>query len=111
VTFNGASTPTKLPLPDPNQYAGLKPFADGVASLLDQYPTNEYNPEKAAAKLTAKGYTKGSDGFWADANGHLKLEIGGFEVSITPHFSSAKFARSSGETPPVSMRCSASANQ
>jgi peptide/nickel transport system substrate-binding protein len=22
----------------------------------------------------------GSDGFWADANGHLKLEVGGFEV-------------------------------
>jgi peptide/nickel transport system substrate-binding protein len=80
VTFNGASTPTKLPIPDPAQYAGLKPFVDGVASLLDQYPTNEYSTEKAATKLTGKGYTKGSDGFWADANGHLKLEVGGWAV-------------------------------
>jgi peptide/nickel transport system substrate-binding protein len=80
VTFNGASTPTKLPIPDPNQYAGLKPFVDGVASLLDQYPTNEFSLEKAAAKFTGKGYAKGSDGFWADANGHLKLEVGGWAV-------------------------------
>src|SRR6266850_5774864 len=38
VAFNGASTPTKLPIPDPGSYAGLKPFVDGIASLLDQYP-------------------------------------------------------------------------
>jgi len=80
VAFNGASTPTKLPLPDPGSYAGLKPFVDGISSLLDQYPTNEFNLDKAAAKLQGKGYTKGSDGFWADANGHLKLEIGGWAV-------------------------------
>jgi peptide/nickel transport system substrate-binding protein len=80
VTFNGASTPTTLPLPDPAQYAGLKPFVDGIQDLVKQYPTNEYSPDKAAQKFQAKGYTKGSDGFWADANGRLKLEIGGFEV-------------------------------
>jgi len=80
VTFNGASTPTELPFPDPSQYAGLKPFVDGVSDLLKQYPTNEYSPDKAAALLQGKGYTKGSDGFWADANGHLKLEVGGWAV-------------------------------
>ncbi len=80
VAFNGASTPTKLPLPDPAQYPGLKPFQDAVAPLLDQYNTNEYSPDKAAQKLQGKGYTKGSDGYWADANGHLKLEVGGWAV-------------------------------
>jgi peptide/nickel transport system substrate-binding protein len=80
VTFSGASTPTKLPIPDPNQYAGLKPFVDGVQDVLQQYPTNEYSPEKAAQKLQGKGYTKGADGFWADANGHLTLEVGGWAV-------------------------------
>jgi peptide/nickel transport system substrate-binding protein len=80
VAFNGASTPTKLPLPDPAQYPGLKPFVDGIQDLLQQYPTNEYNPDKAAQRLQGKGYTKGSDGFWADANGHLKLEVGGWAV-------------------------------
>src|SRR5207244_7943065 len=80
VTFNGASTPTKLPIPDPSSYPGLKPFVDSIASLLDQYPTNEYNLDKAAQKLQGKGYTMGSDGFWADANGHLTVEIGGWAV-------------------------------
>ena len=80
VAFNGASTPTKLPLPDPAQYPGLKPFQDGIQDLLQQYPTNEYSPDKAAQRLQGKGYTKGSDGFWADANGHLKLEVGGWAV-------------------------------
>jgi len=49
---------------------------DSVQDLLTQYPTNEYSPDKAAAKLTGKGYTKGADGFWANAGGHLKLEVG-----------------------------------
>jgi peptide/nickel transport system substrate-binding protein len=80
VALSGASTPTKLPIPDPNQYVGLKPFVDGVADLLDQYPTNEYNTDKAATILKGKGYTMGDDGFWADANGHLKTEIGGWQV-------------------------------
>ena len=80
VALGGASTPTRLPLPDPAQYPGLKPFLDGVQDLLQKYPTNEYSPDKAAQLLQGKGYTKGGDGFWADANGHLKLEVGGWAV-------------------------------
>ena len=80
VTFGGASTPTKLPLPAADQYAGLKPFWDAAGELLTQYPTNEYNPNKAAERLQGKGYTKGADGFWGNADGHLKLEVGGWAV-------------------------------
>jgi peptide/nickel transport system substrate-binding protein len=80
VAFNGASTATKLPLPDPAQYPGLKPFQDAVSGLLDQNNTNEYSLDKAAQRIQGKGYTKGADGFWADANGHLKLEVGGWAV-------------------------------
>jgi peptide/nickel transport system substrate-binding protein len=80
VAFGGASTPTLLPLPDPGSYPGLKPFVDGVQDLLQKYPTNEYNVETAAQLLQGKGYTKGADGFWADSNGHLKVEVGGWEV-------------------------------
>jgi peptide/nickel transport system substrate-binding protein len=80
VALGGAGTLTQLPFPDPNSYPGLKPFVDGVSDLLQQYPTNEFNLDKAAKLLQGKGYTKGSDGFWADANGHLKLEVGGWAV-------------------------------
>jgi len=80
VTFGGASTPTKLPLPSADQYAGLKPFWDSATELLTQYPTNEYNPNKAAERLQGRGYAKGADGFWGNADGHLKLEVGGWAV-------------------------------
>jgi peptide/nickel transport system substrate-binding protein len=80
VAFGGASTATQLPIPDPSQYPGLKPFVDGIKDLLDKYPTNEYNPDKAAALLKGKGYTMGGDGFWADQNGHIRLEVGGWSV-------------------------------
>src|SRR5438105_1846850 len=80
VALGGAGTVTQLPFPDPNSYPGLKPVVDGVSDRLQQYPTNEFNLDKAAKLLQGKGCTKGSNGFWADGNGHLKLEIGGFEV-------------------------------
>jgi peptide/nickel transport system substrate-binding protein len=80
VAFAGASTTTQLPMPSAAAYPGLAPFWDAAKPLLDKYPTNEYNVDKAAALLKGKGYTMGSDGFWADSSGHLKLEIGGFAV-------------------------------
>src|SRR5579859_5145332 len=58
VAFNGASTLTQLPMPSAEAYPGLKPFWDAAKPLLDKYPTNEYNLDKAAALLQGKGYTK-----------------------------------------------------
>ena len=46
----------------------------GVGDLL-HYPTNEYSVERPHP-FTGKGYTKGSDGFRANASGRLKLEVG-----------------------------------
>jgi peptide/nickel transport system substrate-binding protein len=81
VAFGGASIPTQLPMPGADFYPGLKPFWDGVQDLLKQYDTNEYNTDKAATLLKGKGYTMGSDGFWADSSGnHIKLEVGGWAV-------------------------------
>jgi peptide/nickel transport system substrate-binding protein len=77
VAFGGASTVDPLPLPDYNSYVGLKPFVDGIQDMLQQYQTNAYAPDKAAALLKGKGYTMGSDGMWANADGPLSLEIMG----------------------------------
>ena len=38
------------------------------------YDTNEFNLDKAAERCQKAGYTKGSDGIWADAAGE-KLKI------------------------------------
>jgi peptide/nickel transport system substrate-binding protein len=71
VALNGVGVPSALPMPP---YPGLQPYVDGISDLLEQYPTNEFNPEKGAALLTQKGWTKNTDGIWEDANGN-KLEM------------------------------------
>jgi len=78
VAYSGSGETTQLPLP---HYPALQPFVDAVKDQLVKYNTNEYNVDKAAQMLQSKGYTKGSDGFFADASGnHLKVEVGGWEV-------------------------------
>ena len=52
-------------LPLHQLFSAIPPFVDGIQDLLQQYPTNEHNPDKAAALLKGKGYAMGSDGFWA----------------------------------------------
>ncbi len=84
VAYQGAGVASPLPMPP---YPGLKPFIDNINDLLEKYPTNEFNPEKGAALLTKKGWTKGSDGIWADASGNkLKMDILSFSFiqSIAP---------------------------
>ncbi len=71
VALNGVGLPSALPMPP---YPGLQTYMDSISDLLEQYPTNEFNPEKGAALLTNKGWTKDSDGMWVDANGN-KLEF------------------------------------
>jgi len=78
VAYGGASILSPLPMP---QYPPLLKYFDGVKDLLQQYPTNEYNPAKGDALLTKNGYKKGSDGIWADAQGNkLATDILGWSV-------------------------------
>src|SRR5579884_980700 len=72
VGWSGADNPSDVPFP---MFPPLKPFYDAIKPLLDKYPTNAYDPKKADDILTAKGYKKGSNGIWANAQGPLKLEI------------------------------------
>jgi peptide/nickel transport system substrate-binding protein len=74
VGWSGASAPSQVPFP---LYPPLKPYYDAIKPLLEKYNTNEYNPKKADDILTAKGYKKGGNGVWANAQGPLKLEIMG----------------------------------
>ncbi|HMN29788.1 MAG TPA: ABC transporter substrate-binding protein, partial [Caldilineaceae bacterium] len=61
-------------------YPALQPFFDAAKPLLEKYPTNEYNPEKAAALLEGQGYAKDSDGFWAKDGQRLEAVISGWQV-------------------------------
>jgi len=79
VGYLGANTPSKLPMPP---YPPLMPYVDAVKDLLAKYDTNEFAPKKADSLLAAKGFKKGADGVWADAEGkHLAVNIIGFGAS------------------------------
>jgi peptide/nickel transport system substrate-binding protein len=71
VALNGVGIPSELPMPP---YPGLQPFIDSISDLLEEYPTNEYNPEKGADLLTKNGWTQDDDGYWVDENGE-RLEF------------------------------------
>src|SRR5207237_626688 len=72
VGWSGASSPSAVPWPS---YPALKPFTEAIQDLLQQYPTNEFNPSKGDAVHQKKGWTK-QGGVWKDAQGtQLKLDI------------------------------------
>jgi peptide/nickel transport system substrate-binding protein len=76
VGYLGACTASKLPMPP---YPPLLPYFDAVKDLLAKYDTNEFAPKKGDSLLAAKGFKKGGDGFWTDAEGkHLAIDIIGF---------------------------------
>jgi peptide/nickel transport system substrate-binding protein len=70
--------PDKRPVPFPS-YPSLMAYEETIGDLLEQYPTNAYDPEKAAEHLTKAGYTKNDEGMWVDADGNtLKVVIDGW---------------------------------
>jgi peptide/nickel transport system substrate-binding protein len=78
VGYGGAGTLSKLPIPS---YPPLKPYFDAIATTLQKYDTNEYNPGDAAKTFEGKGFKKNPQGVWSDAQGNpVKLEIGGFNI-------------------------------
>lgn len=104
LAYEGATVPSWGIWPF---YEGLKPYFDAIQDLREKYPTATHDPAKAEELLTAAGYKKGADGYWASAAGeklHLnflvnaddpeamkvttvvadQLEAGGIEVEIQP---------------------------
>jgi peptide/nickel transport system substrate-binding protein len=64
-------------------FKGLQPSIDNLAELEARYQQGLYDPADGDARLIEAGYTKDSEGYWADADGdRIKCDI----VSI-PHFS------------------------
>jgi peptide/nickel transport system substrate-binding protein len=70
-SLDGAGTISALPMPP---FTGLMMYIDGVAELLRQYPTTEFDPEKGAALLMDAGWVK-EDGNWAKDGQALTVPI------------------------------------
>jgi len=77
--FNGNGQKSVWPFPP---FSGLKASMDNLADLETQYQQGLYDPADADQRLTAAGYTKDSEGYWANADGRIQCNI----VSL-PHFS------------------------
>lgn len=76
VGWGGSSSLSPLPMPDGAVYKGLEPYFESAAPLLEQYPTNAFDPDKGAALLEELGWTKGGDGLYQDPDGNpFTLEI------------------------------------
>jgi peptide/nickel transport system substrate-binding protein len=77
VGLQGSGILTELPFP---QYPAMQPFFDAAKPLLEKYPTNEFNLEKAAALMEGQGYVKDNDGFWTKDGERIQAVIGGWSV-------------------------------
>lgn len=77
VGLGGSGILTELPFP---RYPALEPFFEAAAPLLEKYPTNEFNLEKAAALMEGQGYTKDGEGFWVKDGERVPAQIGGWQV-------------------------------
>ncbi len=78
--FDGNGQASVWPFPP---FQGLQPSIENLADLEAAYQPGLYDPADGDARLTAAGYTKNSEGIWADADGDtIKCHI-----SSLPHFS------------------------
>jgi len=57
------------------EYGGLQPYIEAIQPLYEEFPLFEYNPDKTAEILAAKGYAKNADGFWEKDGKVLTVSI------------------------------------
>jgi peptide/nickel transport system substrate-binding protein len=78
--YNGNGQKSVWPFPP---FKGLQASIDNLAELETKYEPGKYDAADGDARLSAAGYAKDSEGFWADASGdRIKCNI-----SSLPHFS------------------------
>lgn len=75
VALEGSGILTELPFP---YFEPLMPYVEAAAPLLEQYPTNEHNLDKAAQRMETAGYTKNAEGMWEKDGAPIEANIHGF---------------------------------
>jgi peptide/nickel transport system substrate-binding protein len=77
VALEGSGILTELPFP---YYDPLMPYIEAAAPLLEKYPTNEFNLDKSSERMTAAGYSKDGEGFWAKNDNRIEAALHGWAV-------------------------------
>lgn len=76
--YNGKGQISAWPFPP---FKGLQGSIDNLSDLEAQYEPGKYDAADGDARLTAAGYTKDGEGFWADASGdRIKCNITSFSL-------------------------------
>jgi peptide/nickel transport system substrate-binding protein len=75
--YRGAGEPTTVPFP---YYAPLLSYIEGIQDLLTTYPTNAFDLSKTEELMTAAGYAKDGDGFWAKDGARVTMNVTTFQV-------------------------------
>ena len=76
--YNGKGQISAWPFPP---FKGLQASIDNLADLEAQYEPGKYDAADGDARLTAAGYTKDGEGFWADASGdRIKCNLTSFSL-------------------------------
>lgn len=77
VALEGSGLVASLPFPE---YPPLMPYYEAAKPLLEVYNTTEHNLDKVAERMTASGYEKDGDGFWAKGGARVPASFGGWSV-------------------------------
>jgi peptide/nickel transport system substrate-binding protein len=77
VALEGSGILTELPFP---AYDPLLPYFEATRPLLEKYPTNEHNLDKAAERMQAAGYEKDADGFWVKDGARIDAPLVGMGI-------------------------------
>jgi len=77
VALEGSGLVASLPFPE---YPPLMPYYEAAKPLLEVYNTTEQNLSKVDERMTASGYEKDGDGFWAKDGERVPASFGGWSV-------------------------------
>jgi peptide/nickel transport system substrate-binding protein len=77
IGWQGAGAPTLLPFPD---YPALRPYAEAVEDLLQQYEVGKFDLEKSAAIMGRKGWLREGKDYWRKDGRSFKIMIDIFPI-------------------------------
>ena len=80
LAFEGSMVPQVVPY---STFPGLQAYQKQQQPIIDKYDPGANSPELVAQHMTAAGYAKDADGFWAKGGERLSMDMD--VMSWLPH--------------------------
>jgi peptide/nickel transport system substrate-binding protein len=83
IGWQGGGSYALLPLPD---FPPIRRFTDQVQDLIEKYEVGVFDPDKSAAIMARKGWSRNAENFWTKDGQVLKIVVDIFPIfqDITP---------------------------